>query len=182
MNHVTTQAGNVQQNQNSARLMKIEGDLAMIREAIQAQTKILEQLAAAIKSAPAPTQPAQQAQGPGGVASDYEMSGEYGNPVVKKDPPRWAGSSYAGRRMNECPADYLESLAGFFDWQGTKRLESSGTYTNNKGETVHERDTAKYAFKDARLARGWAARAKAAPQPAANAFVDDSAGDSEIPF
>src|SRR4051812_19166212 len=45
-------------------------------------------------------------------ASDAELDGEHGNPVVKWDPKYgWDGPSYAGSRFSDCPADYLEVVA-----------------------------------------------------------------------
>lgn len=120
----------------------------------------------------------------GAVASDYEMSGAYGDPTVRKDPPRWlkeGGESYAGQPMSACPPEYLLSLAGFFDWQASKDEEQGKTYTNKKGEVV---PTAVLRRKDAALARGWAKRnANAQPAaPRAQARRDDFEADSEVPF
>lgn len=96
------------------------------------------------------------ATGGGAIASDYEMSGEYGNPVVHKDPPRWKGDSFAGCQLSECPSDYLNELASFHDWAAGKDEENKKTYLHKK--SGEQRPTAPLRRKDAALARGWAKR------------------------
>lgn len=94
------------------------------------------------------------------VASDFDLDSQYGNPEVRKDSPQWlklGGASYVGRRFSECPADYLESLASFFEWKAGKD-EAEGTPEKLK--------YAGYARKDAGRARGWAKRNREnPPQP-----------------
>ena len=82
-------------------------------EILETNLKLLERIAIAVEKAntiprnvaAAPT-PAQSTtndgDGPGGVASDYELLGQYGDPDIRKDPPRWKGSSYVGCRMSKC--------------------------------------------------------------------------------
>lgn len=87
-----------------------------------------------------------------GPAQPVDLDSEYGNPVMKKDPPRWKGESCVGKKFSECPPDYLENLAGLREWQAEK----------------NEADPAKAKFagndrKDAARARGWAARLRASP-------------------
>jgi hypothetical protein len=83
------------------------------------------------------------------VADDADLDGEWGAPAVRKDPKRWTGASYVGKKYSECPSDYLLQLAGLLDWQAGKDEE--------KGDT----DSLKYAGykrRDAARARGWAKR------------------------
>lgn len=87
----------------------------------------------------------------GAVATDGELDSPYGNPEIRKDPPRWSGKSYVGSRMSDCPADYLENLAGFKDWQARKQEEANEV--DAKG-----RPRSDWSRKDAKLARGWARR------------------------
>jgi hypothetical protein len=86
-----------------------------------------------------------------GVASDYELDGQYGNPEIKKDPPRWSGESFVGRTFSQTSADYLECVAGFKDWSAAKDDETGAV--DGKG-----RPKSHWARKDASLARGWAKR------------------------
>lgn len=124
-----------------------------LREVMAALARIekkVDAMAATPRAASAPT-------ASGDVASDYELDSEYGNPVVKKDPPRWKGNSYAGSRMSECPADYLDVLAGLFDWRAGKDDEQGKTWTNKEGKEI---PASTFSRKDAMRARGWAKRVR----------------------
>jgi hypothetical protein len=122
----------------------------------------------------------------GAVASARELDGEWGDPVVKKDPKRWleqGGDPYAGCHMSECPSDYLRILASLFDWMASKDEEQGKTYTNKKGENV---PTAPLNRRSAAKARGWAERnagktheTPPPPHPPSGARVAD---DNDIPF
>lgn len=99
----------------------------------------------------------------------------HNDPAVRKDPKGWDGPSFAGRAMSECPPDYLEKLAGLFDWMADRDDEAGA-----KGET-NERGYAKsgkWKRADAQLAREWAAYARA--KKAAPAAAADDA--DAIPF
>lgn len=112
----------------------------------------------------------------GAIAPDSDLDSEWGNPEVRKDPPRWKGDSHAGSRMSECPADYLRSLAGLYDWQADQDEKSNRV--DGKG-----RPTAPYRRKDAARARGWAKRNEGKPsvkKAAQRDFAD--AQDEEMPF
>lgn len=135
---------------------------------------------ATFSALPGPSAGAHPVTAAGGLANDYEMSGEHGDPMVtKRDPPRWQGESYVGKKFSECPADYLETLASFLDWKASK--------------TEEENDPARVKFaaydrKDARRARTWAHRKAnghvAAPAAPPEATDEEAAavGDDEIPF
>lgn len=111
----------------------------------------------------------------GRPADDADLDSEWGDPVVRKDPSRWKGQSFAGRHMSECPSDYLLSLAGLFDWMADKDEEKGNTYTHKtSGEQV---PTAPFKRKDAARARGWAARNKGKGVPPV-----ESVGTDDIPF
>lgn len=118
----------------------------------------------------------------GDVADASDLDGQYGDPEVRKDPPRWNGESYVGRPFSTCPSDYLRQLAGFFDWQAGKDEESGNTH---KGKP-----TAPYRRQDAARARGWAKRneGKAVQAPLPKAAPAEGRGEytnteePEIPF
>lgn len=141
--------------------------------------------------------------GGGAVASDYGLDSEWGNPIVGKDPKRWienGGDSFAGCKMSECPAEYLDAVANLFDWMADKDDEAGRngeTYFNKKKQTLVPKDGA-FKRKDASRARGWAKRkrdgwappvmnqrqaapANAGPAPAPKDDYQDNY-DSEIPF
>ena len=127
----------------------------------------LEERVAALEAKVAAMGKAPSSSGAGEVANDYEMSGEHGDPEVKKDPPRWTGDSCVGLRYSQCPVAFLENLAGFLDWEAGKNAEDP---TRSK--------YVEWDRKDARRARGWAARIKAgfAPPP------EGGADDESLPF
>ena len=118
------------------------------------------------------------------VADDADLDGQWGNPQVRKDPPRWTGQSYAGANYSDCPPEFLDTLAGFLEWQAGKADEKNEMASNGKPRSM-------YLKKDASRARGHAARnrAKAAPRrPAAPSGVtgrgsmgDQDDGD-DMPF
>ena len=115
-------------------------------------------LTLALKAKPAASVPTS-----GTVAGDGELDSQYGDPVVRKDPPRWKGTSYVGTAYSACPADYLLSLAGFLDWCSNKEAATPG-----------KEKYAAYSAKDAARARGWAKRhpgnaVGASPEPAQKA-------------
>lgn len=87
----------------------------------------------------------------GAIADDADLDSQWGDPEIRKDPPRWDGPSFAGCRYSECTPEYLETLAGFLDWKAD-RDEEEGRVTS-KGKP-----TAPYSRKDAARARGWAKR------------------------
>jgi hypothetical protein len=53
----------------------------------------------------------------GRVATAAAIRGKYGDPEIGKDPPRWEGEAIAPAYASQCPPDYLEAVADFFDWK-----------------------------------------------------------------
>lgn len=106
----------------------------------------------------------------GEVASDSDLDGQFGNPEIRKDPPRWKGESYAGQHYSAAPAEYLESLAGFLIWCA------------DRDEQTGDADKIKYAGykrRDAARARGWAKRKLEGKAPAP---ADSSDPQDALPF
>lgn len=102
------------------------------------------------------------------IADDRDLDGQYGNPQVKFNPRDWTGPSMTGREMSECPADFLEMLAGTFDYFAMKAEEADEKTTAGK-------PVAPYKRKDAARARGWAKRirdGKHTPAPVGGAAGD----------
>jgi hypothetical protein len=89
------------------------------------------------------------------VADDTDLDSKYGDPEVKKDPPRWKGALTAPIRMSECTPEYLDFLAQFYDWCAGKELDKN------------EQKKASYKRRDAARARGWAQRIRAGWRPPA---------------
>lgn len=152
--------------------MSVEARLA----ALEARAAGLEARLAALEtgrpgaSTSAPSAPSPQhrttraAPAPGEVADEKLMAQPWADMEIRKDPPRWAGESYVGRRLSECPKDYLENLAGFCDWKAKKGREESPPRLNNKGKPWYEADELM-----AKLARGFALRAGSAAPPIVHA-------------
>jgi hypothetical protein len=153
-------------------------------DAIMVRLSAIEARLAALESRPAQS----AGRGPGAVADDRELDSDKGNPTIRRDPKRWlsnGGASFVGARYSECPADYLDEVAGFCEWAASKD-EAKGTDEGRK--------YADYGRRDAARARGWAARIRAGyvatPQAApAKRMIDaesfDAAAfgdDSELPF
>ena len=129
--------------------------------------------------------------GPAAIATDEDLSGEWGDPEIRKDPPKnYVGPSFVGKRFSQTTPAYLDALAGFFEWKATKESEDASALTGE--EAAKKAKYAGYSRKDAGRARGWAARLRAKPQhakPAApapavdpDADLDGVFGDDSIPF
>lgn len=113
-----------------------------------------------------------QTSAPKGLASDRDLDGKYGNPIVKFQPRDWAGEDCKGRRMSDCPPAFLDVLAETFDYFA-KKAEESGELTD-RGKPV-----ADYKKADAARARGWAKRIRDGKVPAAaSTGADGSEWDS----
>lgn len=90
-----------------------------------------------------------------GASEPADIDGPHGDVVIRKDPPRWTGPSYAGSPMSRCSAEYLDAVAGFLDWRAEKEeAEGKAKYAG-------------YSRKDAARARAWAARLRAGWRPPA---------------
>lgn len=76
-----------------------------------------------------------------------DLDGPHGDPILKaKDPRDWSGQTQVGKRMSECPSEYLDLLATRYDYFAGKETDSK---------------KAGYNRLDAALARGWAVRVRA---------------------
>lgn len=126
--------------------------------ALEARLAALESRVALLEkprpAAPRPAQPA--ASAPSGItaATDAECLGQYGDPEIRKDPPRWTGESFAGRRFSQTSPEYLDNLASFKMWSANK--DDAEGATDSQG-----RPKSHWAKKDAALALGWARRLRA---------------------
>jgi hypothetical protein len=113
------------------------------------------------------------------IATDYEMSGERGDPKIRFDPKRdWIDvgkPSFKGRKASECDPVFLELYAGgldFFAYKAHKAIDAGDASQKTK-------DSVKFDSLDAARVRGWAHRIRsgivpqAAPPPAVYAGGDD---------
>lgn len=108
-------------------------------------------------------------QSSAGIASDADLDGQHGDPVIKaKDPRDWSGPSMVGRRFSQCPAEYLDLLADRYDYFASKETDPK---------------KARYNALDAGRARGWARRVREGkvPAPSTDAMEWDTAPAFEEP-
>jgi hypothetical protein len=154
-------------------LKQIAKDIAAIKSALAAGAAAV---AAALGA------PVQSSNGggskDGAVASDRELDGQYGDPEVRRDPSEkyWSGMSYAGKRLSECPPDYLDAFAKYRD---------SCAYNSEKDGSEAKKKYARYDRLDAARARGWAARLRSGWKPKTGGggvsqkpLTDEDYGDS----
>jgi len=91
------------------------------------------------------------ANAPKPVASDRDLDGKYGDPILKFMPRDWTGPSFKDLPFSACPPDLLEMVAETFDYFARTAEEKNETTANGK-------PTAPYKRLDAARARGWAKR------------------------
>ncbi len=112
----------------------------------------------------------QQATAPKAVASDRDLDGRYGDPVLKFNPRDWSGPSFKDRRFSECPPALLDMAAETLEWFG-KQADEKDERTNS-GKPVGD-----YKRQDAARARGWAKRLRAAGATNGHGASQPDAGD-----
>lgn len=85
------------------------------------------------------------------IATDHDLDGEHGDPMIKYDPkPKyWSGDSFVGYRFSETSPEYLDATAKYLD---------ACAYMFAKDPDEKKQKSATYKAKDAARARGWAAR------------------------
>lgn len=112
------------------------------------------------------------AQSGGAVADAADLDGKYGDEEMKfhlKEKWWQGGGDYAGKRMSQCPADYLDAVAKANDAQA---------HMMNKSGDAEEAKKAVYRSRTAARARGWAARIRSGAVK--QVAFDDADGD--LPF
>lgn len=107
------------------------------------------------------------------VATDADLDGQHGNPVVMYPSNRWTGESFDGQPFSQCSPEFLLVHAEWLEYKAANPKPG-------------KEKSAQYQASDAKRARGWALRnTRNPPKPRAAAPAADygSAGDdSEIPF
>jgi hypothetical protein len=115
---------------------------------------LLRSIDASLKTLVAAT----RARQPKAIASDSDLDGKYGDPVLKFAPRDWTGESYKGRHFSECPAELLDLVADSCDYFA-RQADEKGEMTD-RGKPVGD-----YKRADAARARGWAKRIRAGLVP-----------------
>lgn len=110
-----------------------------------------------------------------GIAPDSDLDSQWGDEEVKKNPKRWQGDSFAGRRMSECSPEFLDCLAEHFDYKAGKEAEDAQDSALTEEQRAAKKKYSGYSRKSAARARGWAARLRAGwkpPAPQGDASTD----------
>jgi len=100
------------------------------------------------------------------IATDRDLDGKYGNPIVRFMPRDWTGPSFKGRPLSECPAELLDLLAETFDY-------FAGQSEQNDERTDKGKPVADYKRADAARCRGWAKRIRDGRVPVGAAATPD---------
>lgn len=113
------------------------------------------------------------AQAPKAIASDRDLDGPHGDPLLKFTVRDWTGPSYKGQPFSACPADLLDLIAESLDYFARKADETDERTT--RGGKVGDFKRA-----DAARARGWAKRIRDGkhrpPAAGESAFGNEAAG------
>lgn len=89
------------------------------------------------------------------VADAVELDSEYGDPLIKYNPKGWDGASLVGKNFSHCTPAELDAIA--------RDRDSYAAWADRTGAVDNKgRPKSYYAKKDARLARGWAKKMRAA--------------------
>ncbi len=89
------------------------------------------------------------------VASDADLDGPHGDPVVKFLPRDWTGDDFRQQTFSQCTPTFLDALANAYEYFAAK----------NKASDAQK---AKWDGLSAARARGWAARLRAGWKPKAS--------------
>lgn len=118
-------------------------------------------------------------------ADDSDLDGTYGDPVVRKDPPKWKGAPFVGCKYSECSAEYLDDTASFLMWKAGKNDEDEAK-AKAAGDDEAAKKANKYAFyarKDASRAAGWAQRVRDGWNAGVTPTAEfDGGSDADPPF
>jgi hypothetical protein len=112
------------------------------------------------------------------IASDADLDGQYGDPLVTaKDPRDWTGPTMKGKSFSECTPEYLDLYASRLDYFA-EQAELNDERSPNTNKPV-----APYKRRDAARARGWAARLRHGYKPQTQdngSFPSDTSTADEI--
>lgn len=89
---------------------------------------------------------------------------------INTDPRDWKGASYKGKKMSEAPREYLDMLAGMYDFFAEKSEKESAVLKNGNPKAPWDR-------KLAETARQWAKHAKSGAP-----IESQDSPDNTLPF
>ena len=107
----------------------------------------------------------------GGVASDADLDGKYGDPIARFCPRDWHGENFKGCSFSGCSPEFLDQVAASLDYFAQRAEKNNETTKNGKPVAPFNRA-------DAARARGWAKRIRAGWKPAG--FADAGELDGEL--
>jgi len=132
----------------------MSNDIHIIIATLTTRVDALEQRVAVLQAARGAT-PAPAAAPAPTDEPVADLDSEYGDPEVRRDPPRWKGESMVGKRYSECSPEYLGELAGFKRWCAQRDDEQQAVDAKGRPKSY-------WARLDAARAAGWAQRILAA--------------------
>jgi len=169
-------------------LTTIRKEMQSVRKTVEALAKHLNVGGVANGSSAGQNGSSSGSNSRGQVASDSDLDGQHGDPTLRfgLKEKYWSGQDFAGYRLSETSAEFLDAYAKYMDNYG-------GALENDPDEK--KRKTARYKFLDAARARGWAKRLRAGwqPQAVSQTHSNGSSGtsgtddfgygsDDEVPF
>jgi len=89
-----------------------------------------------------------------------KLDEEWADKQIKIQPRSWKGESMVGKKMSECPSDFLQELASYLQYMGSRDRMSPTPKCNANGKPYWE-----YTLFDAKLARTWAKFKESASDP-----------------
>lgn len=94
---------------------------------------------------------------PNGELSDAELDGNpRHDPEVKKNPKRWLGPTCVGKKLSQCPPEFLDVFANAKEYQAEMETKDAGAAEGEAKATKLK--YASYSKLDAKRARAWARR------------------------
>ncbi len=87
----------------------------------------------------------------GAIATDQDLDSRWGDEEVRFTPRDWAGAPMKGKKMSQCPPEFLDLLADAFDYFARQAEEKHEMTESGK-------PVAAFKKKSAARARGWALR------------------------
>ena len=142
----------------AADLEVFRAEVAQLRTAVEKTLRGVTLLVVHLGALPK----AAAANGAGRIAPDSEIDDpEGGDKEIRKDPPRWKGDSFKGRKWSETSPEYLDAMANFLDWTAGKKREEAAAASGEDAATKLK--YAGYDEADAAKVRAWAKRLRERP-------------------
>ena len=105
------------------------------------------------------------------MAPAENLDGPFGNPIIKAKSPRdWAGADMTGKKLSECPPEYLDLCASRSEFFAAKNDDEGAKDDKGRPKSYWDR-------KNAALARGWAERIRSGAHVQEQPVVDDVPAD-----